>query len=229
MTLGEDMALYRLLTWLSPAFPVGAFSYSQGLESAVSSGLVANETDMAAWLNDTLSGGQLWSDAVIFARAHDAACSRRHIALLDVVTFARAFQPSAELKLETLSQGEAFCAAVVQGWPCKAMDVLRQVAPDNVPYPVAVGVACAGHGIGRSQALHSWLHASVSNLVSAAIRLVPLGQNQGQRLLVGIEPAIRTARDQAADLPLSRLTTNCLMADICSMQHETQHTRLFRS
>jgi urease accessory protein UreF len=152
-----------------------------------------------------------------------------NIALLDVVTFARAFQPSAELKLETLSQGEAFCAAVVQGWPCKAMDVLRQVAPDNVPYPVAVGVACAGHGIGRSQALHSWLHASVSNLVSAAIRLVPLGQNQGQRLLAGIEPAIRTARDQAADLPLSRLTTNCLMADICSMQHETQHTRLFRS
>jgi urease accessory protein len=126
MTVGEDMALYRLLTWLSPAFPVGAFSYSQGLESAVSGGLIANETDMAAWLNDTLSGGQLWSDAVIFARAHDAACSRRHIALLDVVTFARAFQPSAELKLETLSQGEAFCAAVVQGWPCKAMDVLRQ-------------------------------------------------------------------------------------------------------
>ena len=130
--------------------------------------------------------------------------------------------------METLSQGEAFMAAA-RAWPCQALETLRQAVGARVPYPVAVAVAAAGHGIHERPALHAWLHAAVSNLVSAAIRLVPLGQNQGQRLLAGAEAAIAETRDTALHQPLSRLSTNCLMADICSMNHETQHTRLFRS
>jgi len=229
MTSLPDAALYRLLTWLSPSFPVGAFSYSQGLEAAIEARLVACEASMAGWLEDSLDGGPLWSDAVIFARAHDAGMANRHVGLLEVASFATAFQPSAELRMESLAQGEAFMAAAAQAWPCTSLETLRQVAGARVPYPVAVAVAAAGHGINDRAALHAWLHAGVSNLVSAAIRLVPLGQNQGQRLLAGVEAAIVGARDAALRQPLSRLTTNCLMADICSMNHEIQHTRLFRS
>jgi urease accessory protein len=229
MTGLPDAALYRLMTWLSPSFPVGAFSYSQGLEAAIAVGVVDSEKSMAGWLEDSLSGGPLWSDAVIFARAHDAARANRHFPLLDVANFATAFQPTAELRMETLSQGSAFMSAAAQSWPCAQLETLRQAAGAEVAYPVAVAVAAAGHGIEERAALHAWLHAAVSNLVSAAIRLVPLGQNQGQRLLAGIEAAVAEARDAALLTPLSRLTTNCLMADICSMNHETQHTRLFRS
>jgi len=229
MTSLPDAALYRLLTWLSPSFPVGAFSYSQGIEAAVEARLISSERSMAGWLQDSLAGGPLWSDAVIFARAHDAGTANRHMSLLEVASFATAFQPAAELRMETLAQGEAFMTATSQAWPCQALETLRQVAGMRVPYPVAVAVAAAGHGINNRAALHAWLHAAVSNLVSAAIRLVPLGQNQGQRLLAGVEAAIDDTRDAAIRQPLSRLTTNCLMADICSMKHETQHTRLFRS
>ncbi len=229
MTSLPDAALYRLLTWLSPSFPVGAFSYSQGLEAAIEAHLVVCERSMAGWLEDSLAGGPLWSDAVIFARAHDAGTANRHVALLDVAGFAAAFQPTAELRMETLSQGTAFMSAAAKAWPCAQLETLRQAVGSGVAYPVAVAVTAAGHGIDKHAALHAWLHAAVSNLVSAAIRLVPLGQNQGQRLLAGVEAAIADARDAALLTPLSRLSTNCLMADICSMKHETQHTRLFRS
>jgi urease accessory protein len=229
MTAVSDAGLYRLMTWLSPSFPVGAFSYSQGLEAAIAAGLVTCERSMAGWLQDSLAGGPLWSDAVIFARAHDAGRSNRHFNLIDVVNFATAFQPSAELRMETLAQGTAFMSAALLSWPCGALETLRQAAGMDVAYPVAVAVAAAGHGIGERAALHAWLHAAIANQVSAAIRLVPLGQNQGQRLLAGIETQAGEARDAALLTPLSRLSTNCLMADICSMNHETQHTRLFRS
>ena len=222
MTQVADAALYRLMTWLSPSFPVGAFSYSQGLEAAIAARLVTSEDSMHAWLEDSLSGGPLWSDAVLFARAHEAATAHRHAALIDCANFAVSFQPTAELRMETLAQGEAFMTA-------KRYTTLSQATGLRLAYPVAVAMAAASHDVDGRASLHAWLHAAVSSLVSAAMRLVPLGQTQGQRLLAGLEMAIIDTRNEALQTPLSGLTTRCLMADICSMNHETQHTRLFRS
>lgn len=150
-----DAALYQFMTWLSPSYPVGAFTYSQGLEAAVAAGLVHDMASMAGWLDDSLQGGPIWSDAVIFGRAHDAGRASTHFALLEVANFAVAFQPAAELKLETLAQGNAFVDATARAWPCKQLDMLQQSAGSQMPYPVAVAVAAAGHGIALEPALHA--------------------------------------------------------------------------
>ncbi len=222
-------ALYRLLTWLSPAYPVGAFAYSQGIETAVACGHITDRSSALCWLEDSLDAGSLWSDAVIFARSHDAARGHDGRALAAINDFARAFLATAELRAETLAQGGAFLSVTLQAWPCSAMDPLNGMERTQIAYPVAVACAAAGHGIALDAALEAWLHAGASNLVSALIRLVPLGHTDGQHILAGLEAAIMATARRARWLPLDDLFTNCLSAEICSMAHETQATRLFRS
>ena len=221
-----DPALYRLMTWLSPAYPVGAFSYSQGLEAAVSAGLIADAGSTCAWLEDLACSGSLWSDAVVFARAYDAAVRGNRDELADVTAFALAFQPTAELRFEAVEQGRAFLGVTRRAWTCVALDLLPE---GDVPYPVAVATACAGHEIDRTAALGAFLHAAATNLVAAAIRLVPLGQTDGQRILAALETVLADAAVRAAEIRLDDLETACLMAEIQSMRHETQPVRLFRT
>ncbi|MEM9472300.1 MAG: urease accessory protein UreF [Pseudomonadota bacterium] len=229
MTTNHDPGLYRLLTWLSPSYPVGAFSYSQGLETAIARGLVADTSSLQEWIESSLSGGTLWSDAVLFARAHEAASTAGSGSMRQVVEVAAAFQPSAELRIETMAQGDAFLKVTMQAWPCAAFEKLTRIKCDEIAYPVAVGCAAAGHGIGLNAALDAWLHAAVSNLVSAAIRLVPLGHTRGQEVLASVEPAIAEVTELAQEALLRDMATNNFAAEICSMRHETQTTRLFRS
>lgn len=229
MTTSHDPGLYRLLTWLSPSYPVGAFSYSQGLETAIVQGLVRDASSLQDWIESSLSGGTLWSDAVVFACAHEAATVAGSGTLHEVAEFAAAFQPAAELRLETMAQGDAFLKVTMQAWPCAALEKLKRTKSQDIAYPVAVGCAAAGHGIGLDAALDAWLHAGVSNLVSAAIRLVPLGQTEGQQVLAAVEPAIADTVVLAQETSLSDIATNNFVAEICSMQHEIQTTRLFRS
>lgn len=229
MTTDSSAALYRLLTWLSPAYPVGAFAYSQGLEAAIARGLVTDRASTQDWLIDSLTAGSLWSDAVIFARAYDAARGSNGPALTEINAFALAFQPALELRQETLALGNAFLRTTREAWPCATLDLLTDTVSENPAYPLAVASAAAGHGIPAEAALEAWLHAAVSNLISAAIRLVPLGQSDGQRILAALEPRIAETAARAAATPLEALTTNNLMAEICAMTHETQQPRLFRS
>ncbi|MFO1091241.1 MAG: urease accessory UreF family protein [Hyphomicrobiales bacterium] len=217
--------LYRLLTWLSPAYPVGAFSYSQGLEAAVTEGLVTNADATRAWIEDGLTCGMLWSDAVIFARAHEATCGEDWATLDDIAAFAAAFLVTAELRLEAMSLGAAFRTTTEAAWPCPALAQL----PSSVAYPVAVAAAAAGHGIAVAPALAAYLHAACASLVFAAVRLVPLGQTDGQRITAALEPSVHDALERAIATPLDRLSTLAFTAEICSMNHEIQHTRLFRS
>ncbi len=229
MTTSHDPALYRLLTWLSPSYPVGAFSYSQGLETAIAQEFVKDALSLQTWIESSLSGGALWSDAVVFARAHEAARMTGSGSLKEVVEFAAAFQPAAELRMETMAQGDAFLKVTMQAWPCETLEKLMRIGHREIAYPVAVGCAAAGHGIGQSASVDAWLHAAVSNLVSAAIRLVPLGQTKGQQVLAAVEPAIADTVGLAHETSLSDIATNNFVAEICSMQHEIQTTRLFRS
>ncbi|WP_202396079.1 urease accessory protein UreF [Stappia sediminis] len=223
-----DAALYRLLTWLSPSYPVGAFAYSQGLESAIADGGVRNADAVRCWLLDGLEFGALWSDAVIFARSHEASIAGDRDALLEINTFARAFQPTRELRLETLAQGRAFMEVTSKAWNCELLAFLSGLKRE-IAYPVAVASAAAGHWVACEAALDAWLHAAVSTLVSAAIRLVPLGQTEGQCIIAALEAELHKTRNRAVDTPLDMLSTACLSMEIASMNHETQDTRLFRS
>lgn len=229
MTRETSPALYRLLTWLSPAYPVGAFAYSQGLEAAIARGLVTDRASTEAWIADSLTAGSLWSDAVFFARAYEAAQGSDGPALAEINAFALTFQPALELRQETLALGNAFLRTTREAWPCAALDLLAAEVGENPAYPLAVASAAAGHGIAAETALEAWLHANVSNFISAAIRLVPLGQTDGQRILAALEPMIAETTTRAAATPLEALTTNNFMAEICAMTHETQQPRLFRS
>ncbi|MFD1332466.1 urease accessory protein UreF [Methylopila musalis] len=226
---GGDGALLRLLTWLSPSFPVGAFSYSHGLEWSIEVGDVTDRATLVAWIEALLAHGGLGADGVFFARAHDAARADDIAALREVAELASAFQPSRERRLESFSQGAAFVTAIRAAFPTSALDGLTSAWDGPIAYPVAVAVACAGHGAPRGAALAAFLHAGVANLVSAAVRLVPLGQTDGLRAIAALEPAIGLAAIKAEATPLERVSGAALRSDIASMRHETQRTRLFRT
>ncbi len=164
-------ALYRLMAWLSPAYPVGAFSYSGGIEWAVESGDITDAESLKRWLAVMIAEGGGFCDAVFFAHAHRAIAADDDKALHDVAELAAAFAPSRERHLETTAQGRAFVEATRAAWPCAALDRLAAVWDGPVAYPVAVGVAAAGHGVALEPALNAFLHAVTANLISAGVRL----------------------------------------------------------
>jgi urease accessory protein len=235
MTMAPDpaqlpaAALYRLLSWMSPAYPVGAFSYSGGLEWAVEAGEIADAACLRDWLAATIGEGGGFCDAVFFVHAHRAVLHGDEDGLREVAELALAFAPSKERYLETSAQGRAFIDTTRAAWACPALDRFAAAQPGAVAYPVAVAVAAAGHAIPLAPALHAFLHAVTSNLISAGIRLVPLGQTDGQRVLAGLEPVVAAVAQRAVVTPLDEVGGAAFRADIGSMRHETQYTRLFRS
>jgi urease accessory protein len=214
------VTLPLLLTWLSPAFPTGAYAYSHGIEWAVEAGDVRDEATAAAWIAALLKHGAGRSDAILLRHAHRA---REAESLAPVAALAAAAQPSAERRLETLAQGRAFAlAGAVWGAP-----LLEGV--EDIAYPVAVGVLAAAHGVTEADAAVGYLHAFAANLISAAVRLVPLGQTAGLRILAGLAPTIAGLAAETEAASLDDIGTACFRADIASMRHETQYTRLFRT
>lgn len=224
-----DGRLVKLMTWLSPAFPVGAFSYSHGLEWAVEAGDVTSREALVDWLDALLEHGGPAADAVFFARAHEAAEAGDDAALREAAELAAVFQPSRERRLESHAQGAAFLSAIRATAPTAAVDRLAACWDGPAAYPVAVAVTAAGHGIERDVALVAFLHASVANLVSAAVRLVPLGQTDGLRAIAALEGVVLAAAARADATPLDEVSGAALRSDIASMRHETQTTRLFRT
>jgi urease accessory protein len=217
-------ALYRLMAWLSPSYPVGAFSYSSGLEWAVEAGDVHDADTLREWLTVILGEGGGFCDAVFFAHAYRAAGDAD--ALHDVNELAVAFAPSKERHLETTAQGRAFVEVTRAAWPCRALD---RLTTGDVAYPVAVAVASAGHGVALEAALPAYLQAVTANLISAGVRLIPLGQTGGQRVLAALQPIIDASVERALATPLHDVGSAAFRADLASMRHETQYTRLFRT
>lgn len=222
-------AVYRLMTFMSPAYPVGAFSYSSGLEWAVEAGDVGDAATLTAWLASLIGHGSVACDAVIFCHAHRAAGSGNDAALADAAELAAALAGSRERFLETTAQGRAFSEITRAVWATPALDRLAAAWDGPPAYPVAVAAACAGHGVPLVPALHGFLHSVVSNLVSAAVRLVPLGQTDGQHVLSSLEAAVARTSARALTTPPDDIAMAALRADIAAMRHETQYTRLFRS
>jgi urease accessory protein len=229
MTAEESAALYRLMTWLSPSFPVGAFSYSSGIEWAVEAGDITDAASLRDWLGAMLGDGSGFCDAVFLAQAHRAASAQDAAALREIAELAAAFVPSRERQLETSTQGRAFIAIGRAAWACDGLDGMVAACGGDTIYPVAVGIVSAAHGVPLAPALHAFLHAVVSNWISAGARLVPLGQTDSQRILAGLEADVAATAKRALAASLDDLGSATFRADLASLRHETQYTRLFRS
>lgn len=221
--------MLRLMAWLSPAFPVGAFSYSHGIEQAVEASLVTDRASTADWIGGILRFGAGWIDAGLFLAAHRAVIKGDEAALRESVTIASAWRGTAETALESAAQGNAFVATLRAGWDLpRTTDWFEKLSVLPV-YPIAVAIAAAAEDIVEEIALAAYLQAFAANLISAAQRLVPLGQTDGQRILAALTQEIVILVAVARRTPFDDLGSAALMVDWTSAQHETQYTRLFRS
>ncbi len=222
--------LYRLLAWLSPAYPIGGFSYSHGVETAVEEGFVQDRTSLVAWLESVLRHGTGVVDGALFAAAWRAAAAGDWPAFDAVAERAAAWRGTAEMALESRQQGGSFLSITRTAWPHPDLDGAHRRLAGELSLPVAVALAAAAHGVPLECALEGYLHAFVANLISAAVRTVPLGQSDGQIALAALEAVVRTAAGAAlAVTSLDEVGTATPLLDWCSLRHETQHTRLFRS
>lgn len=226
---GAAPALLRVMTILSPSFPVGAFSYSHGLEWAVETGDVHDCGTLLAWVGDVLEAGAGRTDGVLLAEAYRLTRRGDDEALRELVDLALALQPTAERLLEAEMQGRAFSRALAAGWPPDPDEGWLDALSLRAPYSVAVGIGGARLGLDLSILLPAALHAMVANLVSAGVRLVPLGQSDGVRALAALEPRIVGCAAWAASATVAEMGSFAPRIDIASFKHETQYTRLFRS
>ncbi len=225
-----SLDLQKLMTWLSPAFPVGAYAFSHGLEWAIDDRTVTDAETLRAWIEDVVRHGAGRNDAILTAHAWRAADAGDGPGLHSVAELAVAFQPSRERHLETTATGTAFASAVAGAWPNGPLANATAVLGDTpVAYPVALGIAAAAHGIPLPALLPAALSAFVANLVSAGVRAIPIGQSDGLAVIAALAPRVGTIAAEASTIPLDELGGAALRADIASMRHETQYTRLFRS
>lgn len=209
--------LLTLTQWLSPAFPVGAFAYSHGLETAIQSGAIATPEDLQIWLSDLLHHGSGRNDCILLRAAYG---SKDALTLAHVNASALAFASSAERRMETELQGDAFCQTTAAIWGSEL---------NGLAYPVAVGAAAARLSLDLDLTAGLYLQAFTSNLVSAAVRLVPLGQTAGQAVLAALTPdCTKIARDTQHST-MDDLQSSAFLSDIAAMTHETLQPRIFRS
>lgn len=211
-----DDAVLTLMQWLSPGFPVGAFAYSHGLEHAIETGQIHNVDTLDIWLRDLIAHGGGHADVTLLAHAYNTQAD----GLSEVDALARAFCASTERQLETTQQGASFCRTVDAIWTTHLGDLT---------YPVAVGAAAKSQSLPLGLTARTYLHAFAANLISAAVRLVPLGQTEGQKLLHGLAPLIQQVAADASATQVADLASHCFAADIAAMQHETQYSKVFRS
>ncbi len=223
----------RLMLWLSPAFPVGAFAFSHGLEQAASHQWVRDARTLEAWLRDLVQWGSLRNDLVLLAAAWRATVGGDLAALRSVADLALALQPSAERHLESRTQGNAFLATILAAWPCEALDFVRAGVTGSgghdTAYPVAVGSVAAAHAITLDASLIGYALAFIGNLVSAAIRLSVVGQTDGQRVMAALLSDLQAAATVAVNSTLDDLGSATFRSDLAQLAHETQYSRLFRS
>jgi urease accessory protein len=225
-------ALLKLQSWLSPAFPSGAYSYSHGLEWAVEVGQVDSRRSLVDWLEADLCYGTGRNEAIFFSEAFHCAMDGNDARLGDVVELAAASRGSSEFALESSQQAAAYLSTLRQAWPDRILDSLAEILRRCRVQPavaVVLGARAAGEGIPVSLALPGFLHSYVANLVIAGVRLVPLGQTDGQLAVAELESAILFASEQARDATIDDIGSAAVMVDFASISHETQYTRLFRS
>nr|WP_246696993.1 urease accessory UreF family protein [Methylobacterium planeticum] len=219
----------RLMAWLSPTYPVGAYAYSHGLEWAVEAGDVRDAASLEAWLADVLERGAGRNDMILLGHAHRAARAGDHAELSALNDLALALAPSRELHLETSQQGRSFLDATRAAWPCPALEALAGALPGAVAYPVALGTAAGAHAMALGPLTAASGLAFVQNLVSAALRIAPIGQSAGMRVVAALSPRVAALAESVRGAGLDDLGSATLRLDLGTLRHETQYSRIFRS
>lgn len=225
----SSAALRRLLLWLSPSFPVGSFSYSHGLERAIEDGDVVDRATLLAWVKEVLRHGTGRADLILMAQGWRAASAGDLSTLTYLADLAIAMSISAERRLETVAQGEAFLRATRSAWPHPLLEPTAAIRDAEVAYPLAVGAVAAVHGVPLAPTASAFLASFAASLVSAGVRLIPLGQTDALKILAELDATIERLAGGARRLTLDDLGGATFRADIAAMRHETQETRLFRS
>lgn len=231
-----DQAEFQRLHWFSPAFPVGGYAYSHGIEKAVETGDISIGLDLTGWIDGVLRFGAGRNDAILLGEAWRRAGKATNggdgaapalPGLLALAELGMALGLSQERRLETAQQGAAFLALAVSSWPHPHWPEW----PDGVeiPYPVAVGLAGAIHAQPLEPLLAAYLQAFATNLIAAGIRLAVIGQNEAQRRLASLQPVISDLVEETRNAGLDDLGGMAIRGDLMSLRHETQTTRLFRS
>ena len=213
----EPRQLLQLLAFMSPAFPVGGFAYSHGLEWAIDDGIVKSGDDVKEWIKALLIHGSGWNDAVLFSASYGASDEVR----MEIDELALALAASRERALETSDLGQSFAKAVTI--------LLAGQSMNFQTYPVAVAAACQKTCIDKRAGLLAYLQAFTNNLIAVAVRLIPLGQTKGLEIMRDLMPVIATTVDWAVKAKLDDLGSSTLLSDISAMRHETQYSRVFRS
>ena len=214
----NPQSLLRLMTWLSPAFPIGGFSYSHGLEAAVSDGLVTSKEALRDWVASLITSGSIWNDCMLLCEAHRSQSEKARVQCSD---YAEALAGSKERHLETMRQGEAFLAAA-RAWTDEPMTA-------SVALPVALGFVARVNGIDERSTLIAYLQAFVTSQIQAALRLFSLGQANGLWVQRELEETILSAAERAGAATLDELGSNTINAEVAAMNHETMQSRIFRS
>jgi urease accessory protein len=226
------LALLRQQSWLSPAFPTGSYSYSHGIEWAVEAGQVHNRESLVDWLEADLRYGSGRNETIFFSQAWGAAMDEDHERLFAIAELAAAFRGTSEFALESSQQATACLSMLLRVWPDVALEKLsaslseRRVSPAMA---VLLGVRAARQGISRALALPAFLQSYLANLITAGVRLIPLGQTDGQLAIAELEESVLAASTQASECAIDDLGSAAFMVDFASMSHEIQYTRLFRS
>ena len=222
-------ALYRLMTWFSPGYPIGAFSYSSGIEWTVEAGDISDATTLRSWLTVMLAEGGGYCDAVFFAHAYRAAAEMDERALRAASELAIAFAPSKERHLETTRRAVRFSTSPAPHGRAPHSIVSTRLPTGLLRFPSRSPPPAQVRALRSRQRFGCYLHALAANLVSAGVRLIPLGQSDGQRVLAALEPVVTATAARALTTPLDEVASTAIRADLASMHHETQYTRLFRS
>ena len=221
----REGAVLPLFAWLSPSYPVGCYAYSHTLEWAVEAGDVTDEASLVAWLTDLLTLGLGRNDAILLSHAYRAIEHGDRESVATVNELALALSPSAELYLETSQQGRSFLDATLAAWPSPRLFALE----GDVAFPTAIGMAAAAHGIPLQITAQAYLFGLVQTLVSAAIRLAPIGQTAGIRVSAALAGTVQDVARQGMILTLDDIGGSTFRADLGAFHHENQYTRLFRS
>jgi urease accessory protein len=226
------LALLRLQSWLSPAFPIGSYSYSHGLEWAIEAGYMNDRKSLVHWLEADLCHGSGRNEAIFFSEAWRCVIDDDQPKLFEIAELAAAFRGTSEFALESSQQAAACLSTLRQGWPDRILDWLSEILRERKVQPslaVVLGVRSARQGIPVSLALPAFLQSYIANLVTAGVRLIPLGQTDGQLAIAELAEAALTTSAQAKNATIHDLGSAAFMVDLASMAHETQYTRLFRS
>lgn len=221
-----NIALIRLLHLASPTLPVGAYTYSQGLEWVVETGAVKDEATALSWIGDCLAFGIARFEAVYLAHMLAAWKQGDMGRLVELDAEFIASRETAELRAETLQMGYSLTRLLsdLADFPAAALTDFSRPS-----FPLAWSCAAAAWDISSPDAVGGYLWAWAENQVLATVKAVPLGQTAGQRMLLALGQRIPALADEAAVSPIDA-THNYLPAfAVACSRHETQYTRLFRS